>query len=354
MSKCDLQIKLDRADRTYRAGSKITGSVMVRAESDCECRGLTLMQGWRATGKGDPDGANLGETRLFSGLWRAGESASYPFELEAQPGPISYQGKLFHVDWHIIAQADIPMALDLKVDEVFVLVPGEQASIDGGAELAEENLGEHKTKSRSPNPLTGPAVGVGIGMGAFVLAAYLFWDLYPALSAGLIGEAPAWRLSLATVSGLIGLLALSSYVPRLLAARKIGAVDARLAPSAVRRGDFLRCAVSFVPRSDVHLHRAALTLWATEGASERVTDDDNKKTTKYYTERVYSTEVWLASERQLMADQAVTLEGTLKIPPLVPVSFKGIWNELRWQAAVRVNLRHCPDWEREFPVNVRP
>lgn len=355
MSGCDLQIKLDHPERVYTAGSTIKGLVLVRATRDYECRGLTVTQGWRTSGKGDTDRADFGGFRLFAGLWRAGEQASYPFELQAQRDPISYRGKLFQVEWRITAQADIPMELDLKAEEVFTLIPEPRDSTGKESELKVGQIGGDDTSGGNTglsNPLVGPAVGVGVGIGAFLLAAYLVWGLFPAQVVDLSSRAALWRLIGAIAIGGIALNLLVNYVPRLLAALKVGPLDARVGSRTLRRGGSLKCVACFAPRADINLRQASLTIWAEEVATRKTVHSDGEDTT--YVERVYRTEASFASDLQLPALQAVRLEGAVQIPLTAPVTFKGRWNGLIWKAVLRLDFPHWPDWEKEFSITVLP
>ncbi len=141
MSNCELKIVLDQPGGNYACGEKITGAVRITAKKDCDCRKLTVGLRWSAGGQGDWDSAVKEERTLFAGKWQASEQASYPFELTVPPGPLTYHGSLFSVDWFVSANADIRLGLDQKAEEKLVLVPAEsQAEVSLGPEY--ESPGE--------------------------------------------------------------------------------------------------------------------------------------------------------------------------------------------------------------------
>lgn len=125
MSKCAVKIVLDRPERTYAAGEKVTGRIEVSVSDDCQCQKLTLARLWRTRGRGEDAFGKPEEQILFSGAWRAGQNVSYPFEFAAPIGPLSYNGQLLNVEWYLRAQAALAGALDATADVDFRLVASE-------------------------------------------------------------------------------------------------------------------------------------------------------------------------------------------------------------------------------------
>ncbi|AKJ03720.1 hypothetical protein ATI61_11931 [Archangium gephyra] len=132
MAKCELQLTLDKSDRTYAPGELITGSVVVKVLERCRCRQLTLSWRWQARGWGDSDKSpdeclltlNEGEE------WIAGQELHYTFRLEAPSEPLTYHGQLVSVDWRLRAEAVVSGYQDPcpHVDVPFFLEAPEMAS----------------------------------------------------------------------------------------------------------------------------------------------------------------------------------------------------------------------------------
>ena len=98
MSKCDLSIELTDGKRTYQIGEIVRGAVHVAVDADCSCDKLTLTHQWQTHGRGNRARGEENKQVLFEGQWRAGESASYPFEFEVPAGPLTFHGHLLNVD----------------------------------------------------------------------------------------------------------------------------------------------------------------------------------------------------------------------------------------------------------------
>lgn len=126
MSKCDLQIKFDREDRTYAGGETVTGRVYIRINNSMKSNGVTLTHQWRTHGRGNVSGGTketveLEDARSYS----PGEELEFSFSLRSPTYPVTYHGTMLNVDHYVSVEVNVPWAFDPKAEEDYVLVPGE-------------------------------------------------------------------------------------------------------------------------------------------------------------------------------------------------------------------------------------
>lgn len=336
MSSCELKIVLERSDRTCAVGEKVSGTIQVRAESDCECRKLTLTRQWRIDGKGHKDAGKKEEQVIFQGgSWRGGESASYPFAFDAPPGPLTYAGEIVKIRWHLRASADIPGALDPHDEEELVLVAGKSSG--------EIDLGPKFRPAKVPE--IDPVATLGIyrwmmGPIFFVFGVLMAQD-------SIRNPKGHWILStlFGAFLGLIGGANLLSGIRQLLASWKLGRVSVEVSPSSVRPGESLTCTVRLNPRTAMDLTEATATLQAREVSSYG-------KNSYKHTAREVS--VPLASGRALAAGESVVLQVPVPVPADAPSTFVTTWNAVHWLVEIRLSPAGFAKWERYFPVTVRP
>src|SRR5574341_390894 len=122
MSRCDLSLRLEKPDPTYRCGEAIRGEVTVVVDEPCRCKGLTVASQWRTHGRGNQREGEPAKVVLFAGEWSPGEHR-YTFEFTAPPGPATYHGTVLNVDHYLTARADLPWSLDPKAETEFLLLP---------------------------------------------------------------------------------------------------------------------------------------------------------------------------------------------------------------------------------------
>jgi hypothetical protein len=366
MPKCLLQIAFHRDPRNYTIGERISGFVQVTINEDCECRKLAVARQWRASGQGGTDeGMPEEEKVIFSGPWRAGQTTTYPFEIEAPPGPLTYHGALFHIDWQLRATADIP-GTEATVTEGFVLLPGASAEYVSLGTLDEPPPDVRKgTEKLTPNYAGGCSQGFAIVFGLVALFAGV-----PCLAIGLLNILalfvplplpvffPAGRLQsafLIVMGGFfafLGCKALASCLRAAGARSKLGKVDIELSSTTPRRGEAVTCTVRLRPRASIELTGATASLVATEycgGGSGNL-----RGSAQTWKQVVHQGRATLATNRTLRAAEEVVLQTSLNLPPDAPCSFWGAHHKLIWTVAVEMKLRHWPDWSQSIPLTVRP
>lgn len=99
-----LAVSLDRPNRTFLQGERITGTVTVSASGVVDCEELVVEFGHHFSGRlGRGEGVET-STILFKGTWAPGVHA-YPFSLPVTAELPSYQGQLFTVTRTVRARA---------------------------------------------------------------------------------------------------------------------------------------------------------------------------------------------------------------------------------------------------------
>jgi hypothetical protein len=367
MAKCELQIVFDRADRTYKIGERITGSVRVTVKEDCECRKLTIARQWCASGQGESDQTTPEEEQvIFSGAWRAGQTAAYPFEIETPPGPLTYRGQLFNVGWQLRASADFP-GIDATASESFVLV----------SSLFSENV-QMGTRDEPPPQVRGlsdkPSGAYSGGCSQVFAAVFAIVALFvglPCLAVGVLNlitifipvslpiAIPAGLMQsifLIVVGGLFTLLGSRAFITLLrgtLARSRLGPVQVEMSPTTPRRGEAVTCTVRLQPRGPIKLTEATVKVAATEHTSPRSADGDDAPTHACQ-ETVFQAREVLATGRTFSAGEEVLLRIAFSIPADAPCTFWGGHNNLIWTVAVELKLKGWPDWTRIVPITIRP
>jgi hypothetical protein len=348
MSKCTVKIVPDRPERSYAAGEKVTGRIEVSVSEDCECQKLTLTRSWRTRGQGEDAFGRPEEQVLFSGTWRAGQNPPYPFEFTAPIGPLSYQGQMFNVEWHLHAQAALAGALDASADEGFRLVA---AQVTPGFNLgpAFRGVESHQKLMQFGRTL---AQGCGLTLGVFfVLFSFVLGLMVRDVFRRAAAPGPAewsWLIVWLLFAG--GSVALFLWAARpIIARRKLGPVEAQLIPGIVRPGEAVTCSLRFQPRANIDLSEAIATLRGME-----IVHWQSGKQSRTRRCTIAERPVSFAQDRRLMAGESVTVETSLSVPVDVPTTFMSAHQQLLWQVRLHLKLRGWPDWVQELPLVVRP
>lgn len=350
MSTCELKILLPRSNRTYAIGERIEGGVEVEAKADCECRSLTLRREWRVEGKGDTAVGGQQQEVLFSGTWVAGQRTVYPFDFVAPPGPVTYHGKILKVAWRLGAHADVAGARDQKVEEEFLLVPGEapgEADLGPGGQSAglEMNSLEAKKKGGVVLLISLPIFVITLGA-----CAWLLWRIFGP------GIPQDWEQVMLFGAFIAAVLAVTSggfalaTLGHILARKKLGPVDVEFSARTVRPGDTITCRIRLQPQGQSELQEAQLRWWGVEWARRSYQDAH----TNDFTHIVFESDTTIAPGQTFRPGQPVMLEGRFQIPRDAPHSFAAPSNKVSWWVAVKLKLRHAPDWSDQFPIIVRP
>jgi len=337
MSKCDLQILLDRPDRVYKFGEPIAGVAKIAAHDDFFCRKLTLIREWKTEGRGNRAGGGE-EGMIFADdvEFHSGETREFPFRFIGLAGPASYDGHYLKVVWHLRAQVDISLAVDVKHEEKFVLMAGETSEeillgIETPAVKTPATAGELAERMTMAKMLALPCLVIGLAM--MYLSSW-----YPvALALGLM------------VAG-FGVWQIFFMFRNKLAQRKVGAVEVEISRETLRPGEAVECKV-FLPAGEAsRLQKITATL---KGEERVVSGFGNHKTT--HAQTIQNLVVESGNQNGVStANNKMQFTLPVQIPVTAPSTFHAPDNALHWAILVRVDIPDWPDWVCEFPVTVMP
>jgi hypothetical protein len=320
MSKCDVDIVLDRTGRTFRPGEEVTGTVRVRVNRDVKCKGVLLEHFWQTHGRGNKASGTKATVVLYRGSLQAGENLALPFSIAAPNGPPTYHGHYLNVDHYLNARVDIPWAIDPKQKEEYILLPG----AGPWGNLPKSVLGRDEALKGLSK------AGVPIGIGLLVVGLFI---LFPC---GIV-LIPA------------GLIVLFLALRRSMAEKKVGSVKVNLGRLQVSPSGDVPLQIEFTPRQTSKLNRITAKL---KGEEKCVSGSGTSKTT--HTHKLHERTVVLMPEGNVTAGRTIQLEANVSIPDGGAFTFSASDNEVNWSLEVRLDIPLWPDWTTKRTVIVRP
>ncbi len=344
MSSCELKVDLGR--QTYRSGERIAGSVVVRTDADVRSKRLWVELEWRTRGRGNVAKQTVDSATLCEAIdWSAGHEYRYPFELTAPPGPLSYEGHLLQVGWHVRARADVPWAIDPKAAESFHLEAGDGESYALGPDADPVPTREGAATARAtPTWVMGLVSLIASAMlvGGFVLLSSLRGDplLGSSIPTGIAGAV----LTIAGLAFLIGI------VRKAMTQGKIGTPEVRISPGTVHAGEELSVDVTVRPRSSVTIDAIDATLTCEEVV---VSGSGTNKTTHHHVVSKLA-QTMSGGGRTLEIGQTETFATRFRLADDSPATFVAPSNSLRWSVHLRARIPGWPDWFESYPIAVLP
>lgn len=328
MSKCDLSIVFDRADRVYRAGETVSGRVEVDVNKNVKCNALKIEMLWQTHGKGNQDIEIIDEITEPDLEWTAGSMHSFPFRFKAPKMPLTYHGHYLNIDHYIKVRADIPWAIDPKTKEEFILEPGESSERDYRESLKdrEEDKAEVK-KSGFISEGCGWIIGILlIGMLMFFL--FTFWFVFVILGV------------------ILGIVLLMKYMAR----KKLGQIRFEARDRIVVSGGTVRIDAGIAPDKPVKINAITLTLTAREVC---VSGSGTRRTT--HTNTMHEQEITLVSDYQTQGSGIPTdFKHDIRIPDLGAHTFKSRNNSISWEVRLHVDIPKYPDHRDRMELTVIP
>jgi hypothetical protein len=320
MSRCDLQIVFDRPNRTYRPGEELSGTVHAEVNRDVRCDGLVVEHFWQTHGRGNTATGPKQTQVLFQGDWREGETLSYPFRFTTPDGPPTYHGHYLNVDHYVHVRVDVPWAIDPKLKEEYLLLPGQHEY---------GNLPpSHDRQPQGKKQVLKLGLPVGVAM----------------IVAGLLLVFPCGLVLIP-----LGCILLLAALRQSLAEKKIGKVELRLGSLRVAPGDSLPLELRFTPRKSSTLGGITARLAAVE---ECVSGSGTNRTT--HTHKIHEQTFTLAPQGQLTAGRPMEFRTVVPIPQTNAFSFSASDNKLTWTLEVRIDIPMWPDWVEKRTLTVRP
>lgn len=117
----------------FEPGSEIWGLVQVAPDSDVKCSHLWVRVDWHTEGRGDRDGARVGEMDLFQGTLQKGVAVSHEFRFLLPREPWSYAGHYVNIVWELEVDVDVPWSVNPRSRQPFVMAPSAAGAIAAGS-----------------------------------------------------------------------------------------------------------------------------------------------------------------------------------------------------------------------------
>lgn len=325
MSRCDIQIAFDRADRTYRGGESVSGKVTVDVNKDTTCKEVLLTHYWQTHGRGNRARGERhkisleGECQLT-----AGQRLELPFEFPSERWPLTYRGHYINVDHYVKVAVDVPWAIDPKHEEDYLLLGGAPPEEFDGDRSKTFAIGGRAAGKTSP-VLKFVLFGL-LGILA-LLFSVMFIFLLPFF---LIGAAIWWMWRRAIRS-------------------RVGDVELSVPEVVIGPGDKWHARLTFTPQKSFAINGINLQLTAVESATS---GSGTNSTT--YTHTVFEQQYdWLPAQTlqgQELFDETLEID----FPDTQAWSLKQNDNRLSWTAVARIDIPRFPDWSKRVDLQLVP
>ena len=344
MAKCQLDIKLDTLEPEFLCGDSVTGEVRVDVDEECQCDALSLNLGWATHGKGNTSEGESQAGILFQGVWQPGQY-SYPFRMELDQRPLSYDGKYINIDWLLQARADVPWAMDPKASLKL------QVKDNPGMLMPERDVKpeyEYADSLRVENNgliMTVIMIAVMLAMIVFGALATKFMESF------LVGSFPGLVLPpwLGWLVGAgLGLWSIRRQLSNWLASRKLGKVSIVLDNSHYRAGDTVEARVVFTPKKSTGINRVGLRLILVEQA---ISGSGTNRRTHTHESEFQMVDVLPAMT--LTANLPVNKAVRLQLPKDAVPSFNAGDNKLGWLLKLDADIPSWPDLTVRERIDIR-
>jgi hypothetical protein len=104
-------------------GTFVEGTVTITPQGELNCRGVSLRLEWHTEGRGDRDRGVVAQQQLVQNPLPTGQPAVFPFRMELPAQPWSYHGFYINILWELIAEIDLPLAINPKSSSLILLRP---------------------------------------------------------------------------------------------------------------------------------------------------------------------------------------------------------------------------------------
>ena len=316
-----VHIELDRKNRVYRAGEVISGTIVVDGRVGQRAKRIVLRTWWETEGKGTATRGGKAAAILHEGAPPKGSVHRHGFHFIAPDAPFTYVGHHLSIEHHLQAVIELPMAPDLKVEEVFVLTPGAEV-----APAPEELL--VAVAPATPPPEKRPLAAFGLLIAVFGVFTLPFPGVL--LLAG-------------------GLLAVGAGLRKEIASSRLGEVSVDVEPRVASPGDEVTVRVGIFPKQPVQVQGVTAMLRAQEICESQ--SGNNKKRHRHLG---HTEEKKLLGSTVVPGELRREVSATFVVPALGMWSFKAPRNEVRWDVEVAVGIPSWPDWKQAVPIVVWP
>jgi hypothetical protein len=107
----------------FDPGSVLEGTVTLTPQTDLNCSGVKIRLEWHTEGRGDRDRKTVEEIVAFQGVLPGGQLVVLPFRFVLPSQPWSYSGFYINILWELVADVDLPLAINPKSRHPILLRP---------------------------------------------------------------------------------------------------------------------------------------------------------------------------------------------------------------------------------------
>lgn len=119
---CEIDVLL-QPQAPVETGASLWVSVNVTADEEMSCRGVRCETVWTAEGR-ETDTGTVFDERAAGGSVRPGKDLGAQFQVRIpSDGPITWQGRLLAVRWHVRVSLDVAWKDDPRAVAAFTVVP---------------------------------------------------------------------------------------------------------------------------------------------------------------------------------------------------------------------------------------
>ena len=327
MSRCDIEIRFDKSDRTYAAGDVVSGEVLVRVNKDISCNGILLKHYWKTHGKGNTVTGTMGKIQLCeSQPLQAGEKFRLPFEFTSELWPLTYHGEYINVDHYVYVAVDVPWAIDPKHAEEFIVLPGQVPLHFTGDRSQVIELKDEKSASVN----TSLPVKIIFGLVVLILVTVLVIFIPLLLPFAVIAACMYWVRKKAVSS-------------------RIGEVTIKTPVVVVGPGEDWPCELSFTPRKTFSINEVSARLLVEESATSGC---GTNSTTHRHT--LFDEKEIILPAGQLTAGQPFSEQVRVPLPDTNAWSLNVSDNTIQWTMDVRIDIPRFPDWSHKTTLQMVP
>jgi hypothetical protein len=332
-------LSIELTDAAFIGGDTVRGAVVVAAEAASDCAGLRIGLGWRTSGAGEPDAAEVEGEVLFTGSLEPGEH-SFPFALSMPHGPLSHDGRLIQLGWAVTASA-VLADREVTATAPVRLLAGPAAAVPPSV----PNMPPLTAWQRPPGSITDRLLPTILGTGVAIIGGMVVLVGVVLLLAGglpglLVGAA---GMAMIVLGSRHALRASGNMVAR----RRVRDITIRVSPTSLRPGQEFTVAVSFQPAQDTRIEQVRLRLILRELATTGTGADRATRSV----DQVYAS-VQICGACAFSAEERFATEHTLALPPDAPLSFSATSNRLLWLVQLDIDIDDWPDLTEPHPILV--
>lgn len=343
MSNCKIEIALNnKLGTTYNIGDLISGTVNIEILKDIKCRKIELEILWFTNSIGAQDSSTIQKVVLKKNeeLLEKGNKYTFPFEINAPLGPVTYISKDLKIQWTL--EATITTNLYAKyINEKKIIL---ESSTDKEYPLENYNFGNRKTIQQTRDFET-----EYVGKFIYVIGGAFF--AIPGLLA-LISGVSEKRLFLTLFSIpfiYVGIYIIYHTYKNSIALKRLNKVSFDLEKKIVKPGDEVICKISITPKSTIELETIKIYFKGKQTISDGSVEDE-----KIFENTIHEEEETVLKNDFIPKYNTFTKKVMFKIPTSADPTFISNYNKINWIFTASVKANRTPKWEEDLEVVVCP